>query len=202
MTEPEFHRWALVSRFPTEYPVSDGNRPVAKMNTNSETKQERHYSRGIAGGTILITVGIIILLTRWMEIGSYLILVVGAAFLAGGALTSKACWIIPGGVLSGIGLGIFFNTSPWSIPAASPNGLFLLSFAAGWFLITLTTGLFTARTQWWPIVPGSIMAVLGAAGLWREDAYLLQNCSGWLVPSFLILVGGYLLARSKRGNNS
>jgi hypothetical protein len=164
----------------------------------SSTEGRHHRYRGVAGGIILIAFGTGILLMRWMDIGTYLVLLIGGGLLAGGAITGNTGLIVPGGVLSGVGLGILVNEGPWSVPAANPNGMFLLSFALGWFLITLTTGLFTARTQWWAVVPGGIMAALGAAELWREDAYLLRNCAGGIASILLILAGLYLIVRRGR----
>jgi hypothetical protein len=172
------------------------------MKPCSGIEGRRDGNRGIAGGIVLITIGIGILLMQWMDIGAYVVLLIGMGLLAGGALSGSMGLIIPGGVLSGIGLGILANEGPWNVPAANPNGLFLLSFAAGWFLITLTTALFTARTRWWPVVPGGIMVVLGAAELWKADAYLFENCSGWIASLLLILAGVYLIARWSRGKNS
>lgn len=97
------------------------------------------------------------------DAGMYLVLAAGVGMLAWGAMKHKTGWIIPGGVLSGIGLGILLYEGPWQIPFTQQNGLFLLCFALGWFLITPLSRLFTPRTQWWALVPGGIMAVLGSA---------------------------------------
>jgi len=83
--------------------------------------------------------------------------------LAWGALARKTGWIILGGVLSGIGLGIVLYEGPWEVPFTQQSGPFLLCFAMGWFLITLLSGIFTPKTQWWALLPGGIMAALGCA---------------------------------------
>ena len=70
--------------------------------------------------------------------------------------------IIPGGVLTGIGLGILAMQVPVQFPAVDQNSIFLLCFALGWFLITLLTALF-ASTQWWALIPGGIMALIGGS---------------------------------------
>ena len=91
----------------------------------------------------------------------YLVLAAGVGMLALGSLLRKTAWIIPGGVLSGIGLGIVLSEGPWKFPVARQSGLFLLCFALGWFLITLLSRFTTSRTQWWALVPGGIMTALG-----------------------------------------
>jgi hypothetical protein len=171
------------------------------MNPISETENNLHRNHGLGGGIALILIGIALLLNQWLDIGSYLVLLIGAGFLVWGVLSRKGGLIIPGGVLSGIGLGILVTEGPRIIPVANPNGLFLICFALGWFLITLLTGLFTSRTQWWPIIPGGIMAILGAAVLLRGDPRIWQEYSGWIVSLILILLGVYLIVRRNRPTN-
>ncbi|MGD0173915.1 MAG: hypothetical protein ABSC61_05710 [Anaerolineales bacterium] len=170
------------------------------MNPISETGKNLHRHHGLGGGIALVLIGTALLMNQWMDIGSYLVLLVGAGFLVWGALSRTGGLIIPGGVLTGIGLGILVYEERWSIPVANPNGLFLICFALGWFLIPLLTGLFTSCTQWWPIVPGGIMAILGAAVLWRGDPRVWQDYSGCIVSLILILLGVHLIVRRGRPN--
>jgi hypothetical protein len=171
------------------------------MNPISETEKNLHRNHGLGGGIALILIGIALLLNQWLDIGSYLVLLIGAGFLVWGVLSRRGGLIIPGGVLSGIGLGILATEGPWNIPVANPNGMFLICFALGWFLITLLTGLFTGYTQWWPIIPGGIMAILGAVVLLRGDPRVWQEYSGWIVSFILILLGVYLIVRRGRVKN-
>lgn len=171
------------------------------MNPLSETEKKLHGNRGVGGGIALILIGIALLLNQWLDIGSYLVLLIGAGFLVWGVLSRKGGLIIPGGVLTGIGLGILFSEGPWNIPMADSSGMFLLCFALGWFLITLLTGLFTSRTQWWPIIPGGIMAILGAAAVLRGDPRVWEEYGGWITSFILILVGVYLIVRRGRTND-
>ena len=45
------------------------------------------------------------------------------------------------------------------------GGLFLLCFALGWAGITLLSAFFTARTAWWPLIAGGVIAALGGLAL-------------------------------------
>jgi hypothetical protein len=171
------------------------------MNPISDTGKQLQRNHGLGGGIALILIGAGLLLNQWLDIGSYLVLLIGAGFLVWGVLSRQGGLIIPGGVLTGIGLGILVTEGPWSIPVANPNGLFLICFALGWFLITLLTGLFTCRTQWWPIIPGGIMAILGAAAWLRAAPRVWQEYSGWIASFLLILLGVYLIVRRGRTNN-
>ena len=130
------------------------------MDPNSENKINHRPQPPHVAGVILILFGAATLLQRWLDIGNYIVLLLGLGMLIWGSVSHRTGWIIPGGVLTGIGLGILAMQGPWQFPAADQNGIFLLCFALGWFLITLLTALFTC-TQWWALIPGGIMALIG-----------------------------------------
>ena len=132
------------------------------MDSNLEKKTSHRRNHGIAVGVVLILLGAGTLLQRWFDIGNFIVLLLGVGMLVWGSVSHRSGWIIPGGVLTGIGLGILATEGPWQFPAADQNGIFLLCFAFGWFLITLLTALFTC-TQWWALIPGGIMAGIGGS---------------------------------------
>jgi predicted membrane protein len=59
---------------------------------------------------------------------------------------------------------------------------------------------FTPKPHWWPLIPGGIMAVIGAGllfgGVFMQGLTLL----GQIWPIFLILLGLYVLFRGMKGN--
>ena len=131
------------------------------------------------------------LLNHWFNIGSYTVLLIGCAMLLWGSLFRLKGWVIPGGILSGIGLGILVTEGPWHIPENLMTGVFLLCFSMGWFSIVLLTGLRTCP-QWWAAIPGGIMAVIGASILATNGAIHWDNLS---LPFavVLIVIGLFLL---------
>ncbi len=166
------------------------------MDPSTENKIPHRFNHQLAGGIALILIGAAILLGRWLDIGSYTVILLGSAMLVWGSLSRRTGWIIPGGVLTGIGLGILVMNGPWRIPQVDQNGVFLLCFALGWFLITLLTALFTC-TQWWALIPGGIMAFIGGTILVTNGAVRWEDLN--LVYAFLlILVGLVLLTLSGR----
>jgi hypothetical protein len=166
------------------------------MDTNLEKKIDNHRNHRIAAGIILIVFGAAtllqhsILLSKIVDIGNYIVLMLGLGMLVWGSVSRRTGWIIPGGVLTGIGLGILAQEGHWFFPAAGQDGVFLLCFAFGWFLITLLTGIFTC-TQWWALIPGGIMAVIGGSILITNGAIRWQDLN--LVYAILLLCIGLFL---------
>ena len=119
----------------------------------------------------------------------------GLGFLVIYLLDRENWWaIIPGGVLTGIGLGILAQEGRWFFPAADQEGVFLVCFALGWFLITALTALFT-KTQWWALIPGGIMTVIGGSILATNGAVRWEDLN--LVYAVILISAGLILLAYK-----
>jgi len=170
------------------------------MEQNSEKKINRRHNSRIAAGVILIVFGAATLLQRWLDIGNYIVLLLGFGMLIWGSVSHRTGWIIPGGVLTGIGLGVLAMQGPWQFPVADQSGIFLVCFAMGWFLITLLTALFTC-TQWWALIPGGIMALIGGSILVTNGAIRGLDLN-LVYAAILIVVGLVLLVFRGRPNKN
>ncbi len=171
------------------------------MEQISEKKINRRHNSRIAAGVILIVLGAATLLQRWLDIGNYIVLLLGLGMLVWGSVSHKIGLIIPGGVLTGIGLGILAVQGPWHFPFDGQNAIFLLCFALGWFLITLLTAVFTC-TQWWALIPGGIMALIGGTILVTKGAFRWLDLN-LAYAAILILIGLVLLVfRGRLNKNS
>jgi hypothetical protein len=164
-----------------------------KMDPRIERKTLNRRTNRLTGGIVLILLGIATLLSNWLNFELYLVLLIGAVLLVWGAFSHSFARIIPGGVLSGIGLGILLLQGPWNLALTEQgrSGVFMLCFALGWLLITALTGLMTSKTLWWPLIPGGVMALTGI---------LLLSASQWFIqyanliwPVVLIILGLYLV---------
>jgi hypothetical protein len=165
------------------------------MESNMQKKSNFRPNR-LIGGIILILAGLAVLLQRWFDIGMYAVLLLGVTMLVWGSLSRETGWIIPGGVLTGIGLGILAMEGPWHFPAQLQSGIFLLCFAFGWFLITLLTALFTCA-HWWALIPGGIMAALGGSLLVTNGAIHWEDLN-LFYAGVLICIGLFLLVFKSR----
>lgn len=75
--------------------------------------------------------------------------------------------------------------------------MFLIGFAAGWALISLLS-LFTGdRFAWWPLIPGGIMAAIGAIPMTGAAGLGLLTALGYAWPLALIGAGAYILLKRK-----
>jgi len=152
----------------------------------------------LVGGLVLIALGVILFLGKFVDIGWLVLPVLSVGFLAAGVITREAGWFIPSGILGGISGGIYLIESAQLVPDNSDaeGGLFMLAFAAGWFSIVLLTKLFSREPQWWALIPGSIMTLIGAAVLGVGLAGNLLQVLNYAWP--LVLVGAGLLIVRKR----
>ena len=160
------------------------------MDPISEKKVNHRCNHRIAAGVILVLFGAATLLQRWLDIGNYIVILLGLGMLIWGSVSRRSGWIIPGGVLTGIGLGILAMQDPWQFPVADQSGVFLVCFALGWFLITLLTALFTC-TQLWALIPGGIMALIGGGILVTNGTIRWMDLN--LVYAVILIVIGLIL---------
>ncbi len=165
-----------------------------------EKKINRRHDHILIGGIFLVLLGLTVLLQNWFDIGMYAVLLLGGSMLVWGAVSRRSGWIIPGGVMTGIGLGILAMEGPWQFPPELESGIFLLCFAFGWFLITLLTALYTC-TQWWALIPGGIMAVIGGSILLTNGAVRWEDLN-LVYAGILITIGLVILLFRGRSSKS
>ncbi len=170
--------------------------------TTNETNQASSDVRGrVIAGIALILIGALALLAQVTQSAQLALLapaILGAIFLTWGLITRTFGLLIPGGVLLGIGLGAYLITGSYSyLEGDAQGGLFMLAFAAGWFLISLLSPLTTDRFQWWPLIPGAIIGAVGLALLGGGPAMQLLQIIGYSWPLILVGIGIYLLFKRR-----
>jgi hypothetical protein len=157
------------------------------------------------GGLFLIGLGLLFLLYQFVDlprvdnVAIYFMLGLGIVFLAWGALSREGGLLIPGGILTGIGLGIALVAGPYEFEDGTlSGGVFMGAFAFGWVLITIFTAIFTEKTQWWPLIPAAIMALIGGALLAQGPFLVALEWLGRLWPLALIIGGIAILLGGRR----
>jgi hypothetical protein len=176
--------------------------PSEPQQTEPAAKSRRTRDRVIAG-IALIAIGIVVLIAQLMnrpELSWIIVPMLGLIFLIWGVAARTIGLIIPGGILSGIGLGLYFMFER-TIDTSDEQtaGVLLVCFAGGWVVISLLSLLTREGFQWWPLIPGGIIAVIGLALLGGGVAMQLVKIAGYAWPLILVGVGIYLLLRRRQG---
>ena len=152
-----------------------------------------------SGGIALILIGLLILAAQLFDLpsmGQLFLPALGLIFIVWGIFSRSGGLLIPGGILTGIGTGVYLmQTLP--LQDAGHAGVFMLSFGGGFALISLLSAVFTPDKHWWALIPGSIMAAIGAALLIGGTALQVLEVLGTYWPVVLILVGAYLLLKRR-----
>ena len=149
------------------------------------------------GGLVLVALGVFLLIGRWIpDAGQYAVLAIGLVLLIVFFATDEYGFLVPGGIVSGIGAGI-----PLSVAYAGQlgGGLFLLSMGGGFLLVWVLALLFRLPERHpWPLVPGVVLGTIGAALAAGERGQGVADAvaTGW--PVILVLAGLVLLAGSFR----
>ena len=171
------------------------------MSTLTNVTHSAHRRSALVGGALLIAIGLLVLLAQNVQVetlGLLFLPALGGLFLIAGIVGRQVGFIIPGGILAGIGLGVVFTQNPALIATdKTQGGVFFIGFALGWFLITVLSKLFTRETQWWALIPGTIMALIGGALLLGGAALNVLEFAGRWWPLILVTLGLVIIARRK-----
>ncbi len=117
--------------------------------------------------------------------------VIGLAFLTAYAFTRNYGFLVPGGIMSGLGIGIIYET------LLDANGApVLLGLGLGFitiYVISRLQGRMSA--DWWPLIPGGILTTVGLF-LAADQTGLLGTIGRWW-PAALIIIGVFLIYRRR-----
>jgi hypothetical protein len=155
-------------------------------------------NRGL-GGAALILLGLIFLAGQFFDlpsIGQLFLPALGLVFLVWGVFARNSGLLIPGGILGGIGTGIYLmDTLP--LEGAARAGIFLVVFGAGFGLMALLSILFTPEKHWWALWPFCILGLIGAMMIAGGAALAVVEFAGKFWPVAVIAIGLYLIIRRR-----
>ena len=152
------------------------------------------------GGIVLIAIGGALLLGQVVdEFQQFVVLAIGLMLLALFAVTRNPGTLIGGSIVTGLGVGVAIAANTEGEPAGAAV-LFGLAggFLGLWIIGTL---LHVKGVTFWPLIPGTIMVLIG--GVVLAGAEVAQQYE-MLWPIGLILIGIIVLvaARQQRGRHS
>jgi hypothetical protein len=161
------------------------------------------------GGILLVLAGIFALLQQFVTIelsGGLFFAVLGLFFILWGATQHKVGLLIPGGILTGLSIGVFLVEDASTIPEHFEGSVFLLSLAAGFALVTLLSRIFTSEKSWWALIVSGVLALVGGGILILEmpDTNTLKplveavfNFSNYLWPLVLVAIGVWIIVKKR-----
>ena len=149
----------------------------------------------IVFAAVLILVGIGGLALQALEstpnAGGLIVLIVGLGLLGAFSYTRQYGYLIPGGIMTGLGAGIVLAES-LTLADEATGGVIVLGLGLGFVSIWVIGSLVhVAEHHWWPLIPGGILATIGAALLIGGQAISLLDY-WWVI---LIALGAILLWR-------
>ena len=117
-------------------------------------------------------------------------LFIGLALLAVFVIRREYGFLVPGSILTGVGIGIALE------PATSgdtESGVMMLALAGGFLGIWVIGSLYRLpQNHWWPLIPGGILTLIGLVQLSRTDVEGALR----LWPVILIILGALVLGRT------
>jgi hypothetical protein len=169
--------------------------------TSADSKKTTETRDRVILGVMLIAIGLLVFLSQIVELPQIELLILpglAVIFLLWGLITREIGLLIPGGILAGIAAGIYLMAGPYAGQIEDNQaGVFLLAFSAGWALISLLSPITKQGFQWWPLIPGGIIGLVGLAVMRGGAAMQLLEIIGYAWPLILVGVGVYILLKRR-----
>ena len=161
-------------------------------------------------GVVIVAIGLFLLAAQIVpDIGRWIVFGIGLAFLAAFLVKREYGFLIPGCIVSGVGIGIVLASAlddPWS------GASVLFSISGGFFAIWVVSTLMhsadrnwpggdakdAANALWWPLIPSGILALIGLIVL-AEDGFAADVLRWW--PLLIIGAGLIVLVSALRRRN-
>jgi hypothetical protein len=175
------------------------------MVTNLDSKtvaSSRSQYKGFVGGAVLILLGLAALFSQLgiMQIGEYFIGFLGIIFIIAAFLRRRSSLLVPGGILLGVNAAALLQG--FQVANVNNGGLFLLTFAGGWLLISVLSVILnrvdpSAKIMLWPLIPAAILALVGGLLISGEMGLFLLKQLALAWPVVLIILGLWIIFRRR-----
>jgi len=144
-------------------------------------------------GLILIVIGLAVLAQQWLAITDAIVIAsIGIVFLLAYAFTRRYGFLVPGMILSAGSVGVWLQDSGYD----EAGGLIAIAFALGFLGVYLIDAFVRDGSRWWPLIPGTILALIGADALVRNT--VATDVVARLSPLVLVVAGVIILVAAWR----
>jgi hypothetical protein len=146
---------------------------------------------GLVAGLVIAGIGLFFLAGQLEpDIGRFVTMFIGLALLAVFVVTRQYGFLVPGSILTGVGIGIVLDSAA---SGEAESGVMMLALAGGFLGIWVIGSIYRlSENHWWPLIPGGILTLIGMVQLTRTDVAGALR----LWPVILIVLGAFLLAKA------
>ena len=146
---------------------------------------------GLVAGLVIAGIGLIFLAGQLEpDIGRYVTLFIGLALLAVFVVRREYGFLVPGSILTGVGIGIVLDSAA---SGEAESGVMMLAIAGGFLGIWVIGSIYRLpQNHWWPLIPGGILTLIGLVQLTQTDVAGALR----LWPVILIVLGAFVLAKA------
>lgn len=144
-------------------------------------------------GLVLVVAGVALLAVFRLDMATAIApALTGAVLLIVYVATRVYGFLVPGSVLTGLGIGVMVDTM------VETAGFLPLGLGAGFLFVALLDRLAGGGRPggWWPLVPGGLLVLVGAAQLLEAAGMLAVAATWW--PAALIVGGLWRIVRHWR----
>jgi hypothetical protein len=153
---------------------------------------EHHVNGRLFGGLALIVVGLLVLLANTTQsevLGLMFLPGLGIALLAYGLYTREYGFVVPGSIVTGLGLGILLAVNVLTLEGTGTAGVILLGLASGFLAISVFSPYVGQPFFSWPIIPAGIIGLIGMMLLVGGVMLDVLAFVGNIRPLFLVAAG-------------
>jgi hypothetical protein len=146
-------------------------------------------------GALLLGIGLLALLVNIASFDVFGLLVlpaIGLFFLVWAFYTRRVGLVIPGCILTGLGIGLLLSQRLVGLAGEYTGAVIVLGLAGGFAGIALIAPFFGERALW-SLIPGGIIGLVGVLLLIGGDALRWLELLGTLWPLILVAIGLYIL---------
>ncbi|MGZ3646112.1 MAG: hypothetical protein ACXVCM_19940 [Ktedonobacteraceae bacterium] len=152
-----------------------------------------HHPKAVAGVALMV-IGLLFFMDLFIGgniFGLIALIAAGLIFIVLGVLVRYPGPIIPGGILSGLGVGVLLAQQVF--PYVSDGGIITLSMGLGFLIISPLSMAVSGSRQLWALIPGGFFTVIGISLLIGKVGLDLLSLVGRWWPLAFIFLGGYFL---------
>ena len=178
---------------------------TATASSSSTARRERKVEgvvpdRTILGVTLLAIGAVVFAGLVVPDLDRFTLLLVSAVCLVAFAFTREYGFAVPAGITGGLGAMVLVTSTVTNDPAITGSAFFLC--VAGGFVAVWVLGLLALprETHPWPLVPATVLGIMGLAVLTRTPGVIDWLTAGIAVA--LITGGVVLVARHRRGETA